>query len=89
MPAQYQIFFAAGGHGAIYDFPKAANLQKLGAEVYAHGGVVAAVCHGPALLPGIKDLSKGKPLIQGKRVTGFALAGEVEVGPGVVAFSHA
>ena len=89
MPAQYQIFFAAGGHGAIFDFPKATKLHKLGAEVYAHGGVVAAVCHGPALLPGVKDLSTGKPLIQGRRVTGFAEKGEVEVGPVVVVHSHA
>lgn len=76
---QYGIFFAAGGHAAIYDYPQASNLHKLAAQVYANGGVVSAVCHGPALLPGIKDNSTGKPLIQGKKVTGFAEKGEVEV----------
>ncbi|MCJ1470328.1 hypothetical protein MMC07_008973 [Pseudocyphellaria aurata] len=77
---QYGIFFAAGGHAAIYDYPKASNLHKLAAQVYANGGVVSAVCHGPALLPGIIEASTGKPLIQGKKVTGFAEKGEVEVG---------
>ena len=50
---QYGIFFGAGGHAAIYDYPSASNLHKIAAQIYANGGVVSAVCHGPAILPGI------------------------------------
>ncbi|MCJ1468188.1 hypothetical protein MMC07_006816 [Pseudocyphellaria aurata] len=75
---QYGIFFAAGGLGAVYDFPEASNLHALASQVYANGGVVSAVCHGPAVLPGVRDSSTGKPLIQGKRVTGFTKKGKLE-----------
>lgn len=78
---QYGIFFGAGGHAAIYDYPSASSLHKVAAQIYANGGVVSAVCHGPAILPGILDTSTGKPIIAGKKVTGFAEKGEVEVCP--------
>lgn len=78
--SKYGIFFAAGGLGAAYDFPEASNLHKLAAQVYAKGGVVSAVCHGPAVLPGIHDASSGKPIIQGKKITGFPKKGEIEYG---------
>ena len=74
---QYGIFFAAGGLGAAYDFPEASSLHKLAAQIYAKGGVVSAVCHGPAVLPGIHDAT-GKPIIQGKKITGFPKKGEIE-----------
>ncbi|ORX88956.1 hypothetical protein K493DRAFT_306188 [Basidiobolus meristosporus CBS 931.73] len=36
------------------------------------GGVVLAVCHGPAIPPGIMDSRTGKSIIAGKNVTGFS-----------------
>ncbi|ORX90258.1 class I glutamine amidotransferase-like protein [Basidiobolus meristosporus CBS 931.73] len=39
--------------------------------------VVSAVCHGPAILPGIIDSTTGKSIIAGKKVTGFTTEGEV------------
>ena len=72
----FDIFFAAGGHGTLFDFPKAANLQELAANIYANGGVVAALCHGPAIFEGLKDKKTGKLLIEGKSVTGFTDTGE-------------
>jgi len=77
-PKQYGLFFAAGGHGTLFDFPKATALQNIASDIYKRGGVVAAVCHGPAILPGIKD-ENGKPIIEGKNVTGFTEEGEVQM----------
>ncbi|KAK9803774.1 hypothetical protein WJX73_005418 [Symbiochloris irregularis] len=79
-PSKYGIFFAAGGHGSIYDYPKATGLHKLAAQIYDNGGVVAAVCHGPAVLPGIKDVKTSEPIIKGKKVTGFSEEGEKQGG---------
>lgn len=44
--------------------------NKIAAEIYENGGIVAAVCHGPAALINIK-LSNGKYLVDGKTVTSF------------------
>jgi putative intracellular protease/amidase len=67
----YIVVYFAGGHGAMWDFPADQKLASIAASVYERGGVVAAVCHGPAGLLGIK-LSDGRHLIQGKKVTGFS-----------------
>lgn len=79
-PSKYGIFFGAGGHGAIYDYPGASGLHAAGSAIYGAGGVIAAVCHGPAILPGIKDPATGQPAIKGKKVTGFTKVGEEQMG---------
>lgn len=76
--SDFGVFFAAGGHGTLWDYPTAKGLIAIGEDVYKRGGVVAAVCHGPAILPSLKDES-GKPIIAGKTVTGFTTKGEVEM----------
>src|SRR5580704_5593684 len=43
----------------------------------ARGGVVGAVCHGPAITPVIIDSKTGKSIIEGKTVTGFTIEGEL------------
>jgi D-lactate dehydratase len=75
----FSIFFAAGGHGTVFDFVSAPHLQGLAAEIYEQGGVVAAVCHGPVILGNIV-LSNGEKLLKGKKVTGFTDEGEVLIG---------
>jgi putative intracellular protease/amidase len=55
----------------MWDFPDSDPLAKLAAAIYEQGGIVSAVCHGPAGLLNIK-LSNGEFLVKGKRVTGFA-----------------
>jgi putative intracellular protease/amidase len=72
----YEIFFASAGHGTLFDYPTAKGLQKLAAEIYHNGGVVAAVCHGPAIFDGLTEIATGKPLIQGRSITGFTDIGE-------------
>lgn len=74
--SQYGVFFASAGHAALIDYPKARNLQKIAEEVWANGGVVSSVCHGPAIFANMIDRSTGEPLIKGKRITGFTTEAE-------------
>ncbi|EDO17465.1 hypothetical protein Kpol_1058p1 [Vanderwaltozyma polyspora DSM 70294] len=76
-PDDYCIFFASAGHGTLFDYPKAKSLQSLASEIYDKNGVVAAVCHGPAIFDGLIEKKSGKPLIEGKVITGFTDIGEV------------
>jgi putative intracellular protease/amidase len=69
-PADYAAIFYAGGHGTMWDFANNPDLDRIAAAIYEQGGVVSAVCHGPAGLINIK-LSSGEFLVAGKRVTGF------------------
>jgi putative intracellular protease/amidase len=66
----YKAIVFAGGHGTMWDFADSKAVGKISREVYESGGVVAAVCHGPAALVNIK-LSNGDYLIKNKKVTGF------------------
>mmetsp|Transcript_2670 Transcript_2670/g.5055 ORF Transcript_2670/g.5055 Transcript_2670/m.5055 type:complete len:243 (+) Transcript_2670:63-791(+) len=68
--AKYDAIVFTGGHGTMWDFKDCAPQSKVAAAIYEDGGVVSAVCHGPAALLEIK-LSNGKYLIDGKTVTGF------------------
>ncbi|GGZ04693.1 type 1 glutamine amidotransferase domain-containing protein [Streptomyces poonensis] len=79
----YAVMFYAGGHGAMWDFPGNAELAALAAAVYERGGVVAAVCHGPAGLVDIR-LSDGSHLVDGKQVACFTNEEEAAVGCGDV-----
>ncbi len=66
----YEGIFFAGGHGTVWDFPNSEALQDLTSSIYASGGVVGAVCHGPAALLNVK-LPNGTHLIDGKKVAVF------------------
>ncbi|WP_163867499.1 type 1 glutamine amidotransferase domain-containing protein [Myxococcus eversor] len=71
----YDAYFVVGGHGVMWDLAKHVPLHKLLSTGYARGAVIAAVCHGPAALVGVKGLD-GKPLVNGKRVAAFSNAEE-------------
>ena len=73
----YGLFFGSAGHAALYDYPTARGLQSVATDVWARGGVVAAVCHGPVILPGVIDATTGTSIIEGKTVTGFTVEGEI------------
>jgi putative intracellular protease/amidase len=77
-PHEYGLFFAAGGHGTLYDFPHARHLQSIAEDIYNRGGVVSAVCHGPAILAGTRT-PDGEFMIKDKTITGFPTKGEVEL----------
>ncbi|MFC7784126.1 MULTISPECIES: type 1 glutamine amidotransferase domain-containing protein [unclassified Rossellomorea] len=68
--SQFDAIFLPGGHGTMFDLPDNSKLQDIIRELYEGDKVVAAVCHGPAGLVGVK-LSDGTPLVAGKAVTAF------------------
>lgn len=68
--SRYAGIYFVGGKGAMFDFAENPAIQRLTAAVYDAGGVVGAVCHGPAALIDV-TLANGKMLLDGKRVTGF------------------
>src|SRR5262249_46608539 len=74
---EYGFFFASAGHSALYDYPTAKGLQAVAADIWDRGGIVAAVCHGPAIMPGIIDSKTNRSIIDGKTVTGFTMEGEL------------
>lgn len=69
-PARYDAIFFAGGHGAMWDLPDDAAFARITAAIYERGGVVGAVCHGPAALVNVR-LSDGRYLVAGKTVSAF------------------
>lgn len=71
--------YLPGGHGTMWDFANNPQLAQLIRELLEQGKPVAAVCHGPAGLVGVKD-SDGKPIVAGRRVNAFTDAEEHEVG---------
>jgi putative intracellular protease/amidase len=77
-PARYDAIFYAGGHGTMWDFRDNEALTKIAATIYERGGVVGAVCHGPAGLVNIK-LSDGSYLVAGKTVASFTNEEEAAV----------
>jgi putative intracellular protease/amidase len=78
-PSDYDAVFYVGGHGTMWDLPGDTTIAAAAAAVYERGGVVAAVCHGPAGLVPI-TLSDGTPLVAGKELAAFTNAEEAAVG---------
>lgn len=76
--ADYAAIFFVGGHGAMWDFAENSALAGIASSIYESGGVVAAVCHGPAALVNLK-LSNGVYLVKGKQVAAFTDEEEREV----------
>jgi putative intracellular protease/amidase len=68
--SDFQVIFYAGGHGVMWDFPDCEAQSNAAVAIYESGGIVSAVCHGPAALVNIK-LSNGEFLIANKMVSGF------------------
>lgn len=75
----YAAVYFAGGHGAMWDLPDDATISALTAKIYEQGGVVGAVCHGPAALTNVK-LSNGNYLVKDLYVAAFTNDEEREVG---------
>jgi putative intracellular protease/amidase len=78
-PNEYDVVFYVGGHGAMWDLPDDQPLSSAAAAIYEHGGVVGAVCHGPAGLVNIK-LSDDSYLVAGRELSAFTDAEEDAVG---------
>lgn len=78
-PGKYQFIYFAGGHGTMLDFPSAPGLNEVVGDIWSRGGLVAAVCHGPAALVDLR-LPDGSFLVEGKQVAAFTNAEESAVG---------
>ncbi|MDM0088078.1 MULTISPECIES: type 1 glutamine amidotransferase domain-containing protein [unclassified Variovorax] len=68
--SRYAAIFFAGGHGAMWDFPGNPDVARVTREIYEAGGVVGAVCHGPAALVDV-TLGNGAYLVAGKNLSAF------------------
>ncbi|TVP14331.1 type 1 glutamine amidotransferase domain-containing protein [Shewanella sp. KCT] len=76
---QYSAIYYPGGFGLLSDLATNEAVAQLSATHYENGGVIGAVCHGPAgLLP--ITLSNGEKLIADKSVTGFTREEEIDYG---------
>jgi putative intracellular protease/amidase len=62
----------------MWDFPDSAAAQKAIREIDAAGGIVSAVCHGPAALVNARR-ADGSLLVAGKQVAAFTNGEEEEV----------
>lgn len=68
---QFDAIVVAGGQSPMFSFESAIDLHRKFVEFYESGKIVAALCHGVAILRYAK-LSNGAYLGEGKTVTGFA-----------------
>ena len=75
----YDAIYYPGGFGLLSDLATNEDFAKLSAKHYESGGILSAVCHGPAgLLP--ITLSNGEKLLANKSVTGFTREEEIDYG---------
>jgi len=75
----FDTVFYPGGHGPMWDLAEDKNSVKLIESFLAAGKPIALVCHAPGVLRHVKT-PDGKPLVQGKKVTGFTEGEEEEMG---------
>ena len=75
----YDAIFYPGGFGLLSDLASNETMAGLAARHYESGGILSAVCHGPAGLLPIK-LSNGEDLLATKSVTAFTREEEVDFG---------
>jgi putative intracellular protease/amidase len=75
----YDAIFYPGGFGLLSDLASNQDFAKLAATHYEKGGLIGAVCHGPAALLPI-TLSSGEALLANKSVTSFTREEEVDYG---------
>ncbi len=77
--ADFDTVFYPGGHGPMWDLAEDKNSISLIEAFLAAAKPVALVCHAPGGLRHVKT-PDGKPLVEGKKVTGFTNTEEESVG---------
>lgn len=77
--ADYDAVFYPGGHGPLWDLAEDQHSIALIESFVSAGKPVAAVCHAPGVLRHVKN-GDGKPLVEGRHVTGFSNSEEEAVG---------
>lgn len=76
---QFDAVFYPGGHGPLWDLAEDETSISLIENFLAAEKPIAFVCHAPGVLRHVKT-SEGRPLVEGKKVTGFANSEEDGVG---------
>ena len=77
--AEFDTVFYPGGHGPLWDLAEDKASIDLIESFVAARKPVALVCHAPGVLRHVKA-PDGKPLVEGKRVTGFTNTEEEGMG---------
>jgi len=77
--ADFDTVFYPGGHGPLWDLAEDKNSIALIQSFLAAGKPIALVCHAPGVLRHART-PDGKPLVEGKKVTGFTNTEEEGVG---------
>jgi putative intracellular protease/amidase len=77
--ADFDTVFYPGGHGPLWDLAEDEHSVALIESFIAAGKYVALVCHAPGVLRHVKR-ADGKPLVEGRNVTGFTNTEEEGVG---------
>jgi putative intracellular protease/amidase len=77
--ADFDTVFYPGGHGPLWDLAEDRHSIALIESFLAAGKPVALVCHAPGVLRHVRT-PDGRPVVEGKRVTGFTNTEEAAVG---------
>jgi putative intracellular protease/amidase len=78
-PADFDTVFYPGGHGPLWDLAEDKHSIALIESFIAADKPVALVCHAPGVLRHVKT-QDGRPLVEGRKVTGFTNTEEAAVG---------
>ena len=77
--ADFDTVFYPGGHGPLWDLAEDRHSIALIEAFIAANKPVALVCHAPGVLRHVKS-ADGRPLVAGKKVSGFTNTEEEGVG---------
>ncbi|MBT2333120.1 type 1 glutamine amidotransferase domain-containing protein [Variovorax paradoxus] len=77
--ADFDTVFYPGGHGPMWDLAESPDSSALIEGFLAANKPVALVCHAPGVLRHVKT-AEGRPLVEGRKVTGFTNTEEAAVG---------
>lgn len=75
----FDTVFYPGGHGPMWDLAEDRTSIDLIEAFLRAGKPIALVCHAPAALRHVTD-ADGRPIVAGRRVTGFTNSEEAAVG---------
>ena len=76
---EFDTVFYPGGHGPMWDLAEDTHSVRLIESFVGAGKPIALVCHAPGVLRHVKG-PDGRPLVAGRKVTGFTNGEEEAVG---------
>ncbi len=79
---EFDAVFVPGGHGSMVDLSDNADAGRLLSALYRKGALIAALCHGPAVLLSAPERADGLWLFDGYRMTSFTDDEESRTKPG-------